>query len=350
MRLITYINEGLFGEILSQDVTELDARLNMFYTGRSSSDILCIAGGPRNKSMSLKTAIEFLPAPLYFAHSSFNVLMFELEVPEEEIAELHVKALSAYSTVQGDAGNPKVNLSVTTDKLDWLRSYYKDDVYHADGYVALDEAAWATLKYIRREWIVCIRKFVGDCGQFGDWTMRLEPAYVDFKQFPLWRGSLPISSHMRHVVSSMRNETYKSAANSAEYREITTMQDIYGMHGCPGYFTVDEALNCCNKDTKDEIRSKISKLRYGNKPKDKVTIQDIFGDSLIEIYDIDADKIFKLRNVFNRNTTSQEILRSYSEENLKTIYKYATGKDSRYEYPYQIVDALYDIVEIYSNV
>lgn len=348
MRLVTYVHRSLYDSLMSQDVTHINNTKLVLWDKihGDSNGIPCLAGAPENRCMSYLTVVEFYPDTQmdtkYFVDAEW--ILLELEVPEDDITQIRPRDELAFTCVDGsDAGYPRRNVRIFNDKMRWLRDYCKESRCGK----FRNEAAWAILDCIKREWIVSVREFLYFSKEY--WTTKYcHILYMDCRKFPLWRESCYVDFKTRKMLSWMRDSSAPRMEDYCQdYDKIIAYLNLAGMHGCPGYFTVNEAMTCCDYVTKEVISAAIKRKRLGNRPKDSILIQDLFGGDLVKVDNISDEKLRLLGNVFTNGVTRESIRSTYSDEDIKTIYKYILGYDQLVTDADVMIDILLDTANIY---
>lgn len=349
MRLITYVNKSLYNSLISNDQTVINDS-NLMLWDRYHKDfngIPCLACACEHRSISFMTVAEFYPS-VQINHE-WNVdsdwILVELEVPEDDIIHLRVRYESTVTCTDGsDFRLPNKDLRIVDDKLQWMRGYYNEPRYNNSE----EETVWAVLKYIRHEWVVSIREFICVEEMYSS-AKYCRILYMDLRKFPLWRETSRLSPLVSKLLLWMHDSTAPVIdGNQEKYDEFIAYQDAIGMHGCPGYFTVEEAMYCCDIKTKEMINYTIKSKRFGKRPKGQLLIQDLFGGDLVYVDKISDEKIRLLSSVFTKDSTRESIRLVYTDDNIATIYKYITGREQTYADTNTMIDILLDTANVYA--
>ena len=350
MRLVTYVHRSLYDSLLSQDVTLVNNPQLVLWDKLHGdcNGIPCIAGAPEHRSMSFLTVVEFWPyvGINRVRDQDSEWLLVELEVPEDGIVHLRPRDELSLTSIDGsDRGFPRRDIRVDRDKLQWLRGYYKED--RCDNF--RNEAAWAVLSCIRRDWIVSIREFLSIQDDYLN-SRHCRILYMDCRKFPLWRETSYISFNMRKMLSWVRDSDAPRVEDYCkDYEKITAYQDLVGMHGCPGYFTVEEAMNCCDWVTKGVIATAVKRSQLGRRSQESILIQDLFGGDLVKVDRIPNEKIHLLSKVFTKEATRASIRSVYRDDDIRMIYKYIVGHEQVLSDVDVMVDILLDTATVYGS-
>lgn len=328
MRLVTYVHRSLYDSLMSQHVTYIN-NTNLVLWDRRLGDfngIPCLAGAAEYRSISYLTIVEFYPhwqISEYFEDSDW--ILLELEVPEDEVAQIRPREEDMLHCIDAtEFRYTRKDVRIFRDKLRWLRDFYKESRYKEHD----EEAVFAVLNCIKRDWIVSISEFLYFSKEWY-YTKYHHTLYMNCRKFPLWREPSYLDYNMRKAIASQR---YPDAPKLKEgvypkYDQLIAFQNRSGMHGCPGYFTVTEAMACCDSVTKGVISNAIKRKGLSKRSKDLILIQDLFEGDLVKVDNISDEKLRLLGGVFTKGTTRESIQSTYSDEEIKTIYKYITGHE-----------------------
>lgn len=175
-------------------------------------------------------------------------ILFELEVPEEEILRV--------SACDGD-------MVAITDKDKFLQSVRESDYIME-----------ALIPYIKKEWIVMMA-----CGKWSrdGIVIKYTPVVMQPKLYPSFTKEIFTAGDMKPRWS-LNEKRYNEHSMMGKTNVITDEEHYFkavGMHGAPGYFTISEALDSCDGYTFDYL-AKIAKDFTIEDLKTK-TIKEVLG-------------------------------------------------------------------------
>ena len=223
--------------------------------------IYCFGSGYRGAPLSL-TAFKDLWRSFNtwydFSLDAGERFMLELEVPEAEV-------LGARVTADGD------NL------WDYVYSDYKKFIRSTSKTVEV------VLPYIRKNWIVCYRKFYYSSMGYTRFVCdTMETIVLKEDAFPLWNGMVDLTTDGMLFDSIRTQDVYRQelAEGTGEYPSEKDLIMRHGMDGCPRYFTIREAAECCNKQTINKIYTRLAETGQLKSVNDNMTVMDLFPDGL----------------------------------------------------------------------
>ena len=222
--------------------------------------IYCFGSAHNGDPLSLRTFAELWTT--FNTYYGFSLdcgerFMLELEVPEDEVFA---------ARFAGDAGS-----------WDYVYSDFKKHIRESD------KIADVVLPYIKRSWIVCYRIFYASKTDYKRFICdTVETHVLRPDAFPLWIGNVDLS-HDGNLFDEIRTvDVYREELLECEGEYPSEKELImrHGMSGCPRYFTVREAAECCNKQTINRIYARLMETGKLKSVNDEMTIMDLFPTGL----------------------------------------------------------------------
>ena len=181
-------------------------------------------------------------------------VMLELELPESEIYSMK-DAMFYYE-----------NMSEFEKSLYPL--YYSD---YKKALISTESTMEALLPYIKLEWVAAYRVFSYDT-LHNDTLIKLQTYQLHSGMFPLWVTDLYIRDGKR---------LYTESHNELSIHDRDEFESAFSMRGCPRYYTVRDALDCCCGNTCAKIYNKLDELGITDYITVLIRIIDLFPDGLL---------------------------------------------------------------------
>lgn len=215
--------------------------------GNYYAPIYCFARVAGQKSLSLRTLIQFyshLNGYYQLDLWEYGRALIELDVPDELIR--NVKFTACHK--DGDGNIEYI------DKLGFVRSK-ADDIE-------------AVITFILSKWVVAIHKF--DCSTD---KVKCITVYKSDKHIPAWTEDVVFDSCRSYDLVDGKRRQLSGESEKEFY-------NTYSMKGVPLYFTVAEALDCCEINTKNAILLMADKKKYDKSCFNRLTIKRLFEGSI----------------------------------------------------------------------
>lgn len=129
------------------------------------------------------------------------------------------------------------------------------------------------LPYIKSEWLVAVRRF----DERGKYDL-CKTTFTDKDKFPEWTVDVRLDG-AGYAVVKVDNKLKR-----LNFSETVSWVNDNSMIGAPGYFTVKEALEYCNRDTKYKIMDRVEELDLITSTYRSKQVQDLFGGSICYTY------------------------------------------------------------------
>ena len=205
-----------------------------------------------------------------------RTIMLELEVSESVILSMKNadKPFEEY-----DPAMPKD--TPKNERWKWTRICDEHLVVYSNYKKVMREAEEpmeVLLPYIKKEWVVAYREFAGE-GTYG--TCKVTTTVVNNNMFPAWTETVWVNGD---GYFRMPNDNGKLASVGLE--KSYELVDKLGMNGCPRYFTILEAINYCNLNTRMRIKDRLEERGYAlgkGSPVYSMTIMDFFPEGLLPV-------------------------------------------------------------------
>lgn len=209
-------------------------------------------------------------------------VMVELEVPESFI--LNMKENGKWFEVKCDNNDPDKELRRRDNfgKWHWLKRDLSDGTIYNSNYLDIVRSNQGTtfeavIPSIKMEHIAAIREFKVLEDNYGDTVCKT--IYANASLCPLWYGDIITNGDSYPRFDKVKDadilKTISEIKANGKYPfEEYIAQDKYGAMSVPGYFTISEALACCNKDIKDKIMKDVEYCKIDRNDFDSVVLSN----------------------------------------------------------------------------